>query len=415
MSKNKAAETQAKYDDDFKKKQEQDAHKVMEESRTIMVMSSNATHAFFAALVMKLVYKPSWEVKATATDGKVMLYNPEYMALKPRDMLRAIHAKGVIHCAMEHPQMLATMKHLDEVKLQLAMELVANQILKGAGFSLPPDSLLPGKGDFKKVKEDMATLEAYRQIPDSTAKKYAGQLGNLSGLGGVLEAMGGKGSEAELEEMSQTWKINTSMAQQAAKQRGTISANMQLWVDTLLAPKVPWRQVLREWATRRVKTDYSWAKLNRRHVARGIYLPSMSGESISGLIIANDTSGSMGHLDARSACAVEIMAIAEQMKCKITVLHHDSAVCGVQEWESADGPLKLEPKGGGGTSHHCVTDWIEKHASFQENEVAGLLCLTDGYSSFPADPGYPTIWAIINNKGFSAPFGTTIHIDEDER
>jgi predicted metal-dependent peptidase len=175
---------------------------------------------------------------------------------------------------------------------------------------------------------------------------------------------------------------------------------------------MPWREVLRDWAQRKVKNEMTWNRQNRRHIANGLYLPTWSGESISGLIVANDTSGSMDWKSARSACAAEIQAIAEQMKCKLTILHHDSAVCGVQEWEPQDGPLVLEPRGGGGTSHVCIGQWIEENVGDME-DVAGLICLTDLFTEFMKEPTYPVIWCVVNNKDSAAPFGVTIHVEED--
>lgn len=401
------------FDIAFRQKQEVDANKAMEDARTVMVMSGTPTHVFFSTLVMKLVYRHSWDVKACATDGKKMEYNPEFMMMKTRDMIRAIHAKSVMHCALGHPQMLVTHKHLNKTKLQLAMELVTNQIIKDSGFTMTPEALLPGKGDFKKIKPGLSTVETYREIPDDAADGADGD--NASGMGGVSPAQGayGPASEADVAKMDQDWKINSAMAQNAARLRGTMSANLQTLIDELLKSKVPWREVLREWATRRVKTDYTWQRLNRRHIAAGMYLPTFNGESLTGLIVANDTSGSMDWRNARSACAAEIQAIAEQLNCKITILHHDAAVCSVQTWEPADGLLKLEPRGGGGTSHIPVFDWICEHQAELE-EVAGLICLTDLYTAFPADaPDYPVLWAVVGNNGSQAPFGTTIEVDQD--
>lgn len=406
------------YDAAFRKKQEDDAARVMEEARTVMCMGHTATHAFFATLVCKMRHAVNWDIPSVTTDGRTMWYNPEFMAFKPRNLLKTIHAKAVMHAALGHPSMLSSMKHLSKEKLQISMELVVNQILKDAGFTLTPEAILPGKGVFKNIPPGLATLEIYRLLPDgSDGPGGGGNKGDAddpSGMGGVTEAKGdggGGASASEAESLEQDWKINMAMAEQAGRRRGDLSANLKTLIDEHLKPKVSWREVTREWAAKRTKNEINWNRQNKRHVSRGLYLPTYSGETLARLVVANDTSGSMDYRNARSACAVEIMAIASQLNCQVTVLHHDCAVCGVQEWEPADGPLVLDPRGGGGTSHVCVFDWVDDHC--KDEEIAGVICLTDLYTNFPsAGPDLPVLWCVVGNKESVAPFGTTIHIDD---
>lgn len=403
---------QKKYDEEFRAQQEKDADLKMENARSVMVMSRAPSHAFFASLIMKMNYKHDWEIEACTTDGRSIRYNPEFMMLMPKETVKAVHAKLVMHAALGHPEMLATHRTLDQDKLKLAMELVVNDLISDAGMKLPSEALLPGKGHFKDIKRNQTTLEMYRQLEDGPS----GGADNLSGMGGVSAATGPKGglpSDSDLEAQSQTWKINTAIADGSARKRGNISANLRLVIDGILKAKVDWRVQLREWATRKVKRDYSWSKVNRRLISQGVYLPSLGGESLTGLIVANDTSGSMSWNDARSQCSAEIQAIAEQLGCNITILHHDCQVCSVQKWSPEDGALRLEPKGGGGTSHVPVFEWI---ASSPEEEIAGLICLTDMETCFPDNaPDYPVLWAAIGRSRIEAPFGETIYIEEDAK
>ena len=64
----------------------------------------------------------------------------------------------------------------------------------------------------------------------------------------------------------------------------------------LLKPQIDWREVLREFVvTTCTGSDYStWQRPNRRYISAGVYMPSGISESIGELVIAIDTSGSIG-------------------------------------------------------------------------------------------------------------------------
>jgi hypothetical protein len=62
--------------------------------------------------------------------------------------------------------------------------------------------------------------------------------------------------------------------------------------------------------------------------------------------------------------------------CSLTVLFHDVVVRHVPRWEPSDGPLVLEPKGGG-TSHACGFDWLAEHG----DPPTCVVRLSDLYTS----------------------------------
>lgn len=154
-----------------------------------------------------------------------------------------------------------------------------------------------------------------------------------------------------------------------------------------------------------------WSPPNKRFIGRRMYLPRLGGHKLAGLIVANDTSGSMD-MGPRSACAAEIQGICQQLGCDVTILHHDSEVCSVQHWTPADGKLVLAPKGGGGTSHRPIFQWIEDNV---QEEISALICLTDMYSDFPREaPEYPVLWcSTVKGMKTNVPFGIYLEITDD--
>jgi predicted metal-dependent peptidase len=123
------------------------------------------------------------------------------------------------------------------------------------------------------------------------------------------------------------------------------------------------------------------------------------------MVVAVDTSGSISG-KILDTFAGELQGMLEAYDVSLTLLYHDSSVCHVQVWKSSDGPLLLEPRGGGGTSHVPVFAWVEQSGM----DPAALICLTDMYSQFPERaPTYPVLWASIS-EGIPAPFGQLVEI-----
>src|SRR5208282_5738727 len=58
------------------------------------------------------------------------------------------------------------------------------------------------------------------------------------------------------------------------------------------------------------KSDYAWTPPNRRHIARGLYLPSLRSETLGPVVVGVDTSGSIDDATL-AAFAAEISAILE--------------------------------------------------------------------------------------------------------
>src|SRR5258705_12897363 len=143
----------------------------------------------------------------------------------------------------------------------------------------------------------------------------------------------------------------------AAAGRGTLPAGLGRAAERVIHPPLDWRSVLREFVSAHARNDYSWARPNRRFIAQGLYLPGLRSEELGDVVLAVDTSGSISE-QVLGAFAAEANAVLAAYDCAVTVLYHDTEVQKVQTWASADGPLVLDPVGGGGTSHNCVFDWL---------------------------------------------------------
>ena len=197
-----------------------------------------------------------------------------------------------------------------------------------------------------------------------------------------------------------------AQAEQAARGRGELPAGLNRTVDRVLRPPQDWREVLREFVASHARNDYSWVRPNRRFLWQGLYLPGLHSEELGDVVIAVDTSGSVGEREL-GVFAAEVNGILAAFDCAVTVLYHDTEVQKVQTWRSGDGELVLDPVGGGGTSHRCVFDWLDR----SDLSPSCVVCLTDLETRFPDRfPAPPVLWAVVGACLSRPPFGRRVSV-----
>ena len=133
-------------------------------------------------------------------------------------------------------------------------------------------------------------------------------------------------------------------------------------------------------------------------------MPSVERRGLGEIVIAVDTSGSIGRLELEQF-AGEISAISEEAQPEaIDVVYCDAAVHSAQRFGPSE-PVRLAPRGGGGTDFRPAFKWVA------ENDIAPvcLIYLTDlCCDSYPEAPEYPVLWVTDSRR--TAPFGETIRI-----
>ena len=202
------------------------------------------------------------------------------------------------------------------------------------------------------------------------------------------------------------------MAQHKVAGKGRSGGDREL--EDLLNPKVDWREVLREFvkATCNAKDTSSWRRVNRRYLPTGMYMPSMIGERVGHIVIAVDTSGSVGQQEL-SEFLGEVKGVAEEVHPeKVDLIYWGSDVAGHEEYEGnavANIVSSTKPKDGGGTSPSCVSEYLEEKKIVPEC----IIVLTDGYvgSDWGGNWTAPILWTIVGGNDVVSPNGKTIHIN----
>ena len=188
---------------------------------------------------------------------------------------------------------------------------------------------------------------------------------------------------------------------------GRMGAKVPRVIGELLEPKIDWREVLREFVSASTKgnDEFTWRRLNKRHLANDYLVPSVENETIGEVIVAIDTSGSIGSKEL-SEFASELASICEVTNPdKVRILWWDTAVHGEQVFENDYANIAglLKPLGGGGTHVGCVSDYVCK----EKLQAECVIVFTDGYveSNIQWNISSPTLWMITQNKDLDIPLG----------
>jgi len=197
-------------------------------------------------------------------------------------------------------------------------------------------------------------------------------------------------------------------AMAAGKMGGTGNRDL----DELLQPQVDWREVLREFVqTTCAGNDYStYARPNRRLMSQGIIMPSGISEQVGELVLAIDTSGSIGQREL-TAFLSEVKGICDTVKPdKVRLLYWGCSVVGDESYDMHELDRLItstKPRGGGGTDVNCVTEYMADEGI----KPQACIVITDGdlYSGW-GDWTCPVLWTIMDNKSAVPSVGKAVHI-----
>ena len=196
---------------------------------------------------------------------------------------------------------------------------------------------------------------------------------------------------------------------------GRMGAKIPRAISDLLEPKVDWREALREFVSASTKgnDEFTWRRMNKRQMANDIYLPSVINESIGEIVVAIDTSGSIGSAEI-TEFATELVSICEVCQPEVVrVLWWDTEVHGEQVFKDnySDIAKMLKPLGGGGTHVSCVSDYLVKN----KIKAECVLVFTDGYveSDINWKITDPTLWMVTQRRDFEPPMGKKVMFGDD--
>ena len=370
------------------------------------------------------------------TDGRNKKYGREFMSKLSDSQLRGLILHENLHVALKHVGRFTKEFKDNPMLINVATDYAVNDVIMSMndkGFCE-----LPEGGLYDEKFHNWSAREIYNYLKSTLPPQPKVSISLQGGQGkGDDEGQSQSikinidGKELEVSptdehdfganEMSVAEQAQLSDAIDRALREGGILAGrmgskMPRAIDELLEPKVNWRDALREFVTSatRGSDEYTWRKFNKRMMANDLYLPSLENESVGELVVAIDTSGSIGGVEL-TEFATELASICDSVTPdKVRVLWWDTAVHGEQVFDSSSyqniaGLLK--PQGGGGTMVSCVSEYLNKNKVNAE----AVLVFTDGYveSDIKWDITVPTLWMVTQRRDFQPPMGGKVVKKED--
>lgn len=306
----------------------------------------------------------------------------------------------------------------DRKLANMAADYVVNSIIT----NLKDKSLakLPEGGCYDPKYDNMNMREVYRLLKKEQEEGGGGGAGKgsdgSSGSGGGDYQFDEHDVDADMtpEQMKEMDARIDRALREGALLAGRLGVDIPRSITEILEPKIKWRDALRDFVTSscKGKDEFTWRRFNRRMLPNDIYLPTVESETIGEVIVAIDTSGSIGQQQINEF-AGELMAICEAVEPEaVRVLWWDTKVHGEQKFKPdsyANLGSMLKPQGGGGTTVSCVPKYINKH----NIKAECVIVFTDGYveNDVEWDISTPTLWLVTERKGWTPPSGKTVRFD----
>ena len=196
--------------------------------------------AFFTTLCFSLKHKFDDSIPTAQTNGLHVKYNTNFfMSLTPEERV-FLMLHEAMHCAYMH---MTRCGSRDPKKWNYAGDYVINQQLVDRGFKMPKMGLL--NPDFA----GKSTEEVYDLLPPPQDGDKGESLLDLdqSGDGEKGEEGNGGMSKEALENEIQDILIRAQIqSKMAGDKAGTIPGQVEIFLDKLLNPKLPWQTILRK-------------------------------------------------------------------------------------------------------------------------------------------------------------------------
>jgi len=341
------------------------------------------------------------------TDGVNKKYGRKFIENLNDSELRALILHENLHVALKHIQRFDKEFKQDARLTNASADYVVNDII--VNLEDKAHCVLPKGGLYDEKYHNWSVREVYNDLKQQQDENPQ----STDGLEPMDEHGFGEGGTASMsaeEQQALSTKID-----QALREGGILASRMggktPKTILNLLEPKVDWRTVLKDFLTSAMRgtDEYTWRRYNKRLVANDIYMPSMEDEQVGEIVVAIDTSGSIGDREL-TEFASELVSVCELCSPeKVRVLWWDTEVHGEQVFDSGNYQQinhLLKPQGGGGTDPSCISKYIAS-----ENITAqAVVVFTDGY--FWDMPEWnistETLWLVTENTTPKIPTGKVI-------
>ena len=357
-----------------------------------MTLMKHRDTALYSGVMLMGSSEVADNVPTAYTDGVNKKYGRKFLeSIADESKVRGLILHENLHVALKQVAHGRSMFNDNPKLANLAADFVVNDVIVNITATLPNSRErlveLPDGGFYDPMFHDWSMRQVFNYLKKNCKDKQPSdgdgsgnappQGGNPdNGSGGEVEVNGktydlSDGDEHDFPTEGDTKDINDKVdraLREGGMLAGRMGGNMPRVISDLLTPKVDWREALREFVSSAMKgkDEFTWRRMNKRHLANDMYLPSMENETIGEIIVAIDTSGSIGSHEI-TEFATELASICDVVSPeRVRVLWWDTKVHGEQIFDG------------------------------QYNDIS---C--------------PTLWMITRNNSFEPPVGKSVFFDNE--
>ncbi|HYT88896.1 MAG TPA: VWA-like domain-containing protein [Gemmataceae bacterium] len=347
--------------------------------------------------------------RTMATDGYYIYVNPTFCETLTEVEIMGVLAHEVLHSVLGHIDRRGSRPR---VLWNFAIDYATNLLLRQFGVQLPANALCDPR------YANMTAEEIYTKL-----KELVGDICvcgfDLHLEPGDLEGQYERGKDypsADERRRLRAMILDEMAREMQRRGQGSTPGELSRGVELATKVQVSWEALLARFMNGLRRSDYRMFPFSKKHLWRGIYLPSLGVPGPDHLLLAIDTSGSVSAKELGQFVA-ELDRLRSLTDCRLTLLHCDAAVQRIDEIPAGEttilpgGASGVRLAGGGGTDFRPVFKWVgEQNARGQPAPDAVIYC-TDGWGTFPpVAPAYPLVWVVTRTSGASFPFGLVIRL-----
>lgn len=325
-------------------------------------------------------------IPTACTDGLAIKFNPDFFQkLNPKQQV-GLMAHETWHVALQHPSRVG---NRTPKRWNYACDYYINLMLVKLGMSLPDGALIDYKYEDMSAEEIYDLLDEEDDLPDHDQQDI-----NPTPLT--------PDQAAKLDNVIQQAAIQ-------AKDAGTGSGEMDVYLEKLRNPPISWSALLSRYVDSLSKDDINWQTRNRRF--RDVYVPANKSEVFGTAVVAIDSSGSVTDEQFN-----KFLAATQNMKNtlnpeKLILMNFDTEVKTIHELSEGQTTEGISFTGRGGTDLNPVFQYCED----LPKKPNVLLIFSDMYAPpITHNPDYPVIFIVVDNPTAEVPFGQTVHFCTDD-
>lgn len=340
---------------------------------------------FYGDILMRLPIQESKSIDTAATDGRLIVYNPDFFATLNEGQQNFVLMHELFHVLLQHARR-SVGKKRNRVLWNTACDLVINSMLvfqvastmrsAGIPFEAPPNGL------YMRFSPDSVAENIYATLKrDNTGNRPLKKVLLVLDKRPPREITPGDdllpGTD-EMQEQQITDMIRNALKQVPSSQPGYGSYFVPPSVYKLYGTKpLNWQVLLRNMLEQRISDDSSYATPERKYLHMDLILPghTASEEVLEEVWIFIDSSGSISH-DTMASFLTQVHFLLKTFECTMNIVYWDTQVTDIYRNIRKKEELKdCLPKHSGGTDINCVYRWIRQNKIHPN----AMLILTDGY------------------------------------